>query len=87
MVLITDDWEAFKEHAAYCRIGTYQEREVVNGVELRMRAGRFGIKRVFDPEDTRSEAQKGIYAEMMRFLKIQGFVKVIENIPDEFFHA
>jgi len=80
MVLVTHDWERFKEYAEHCRVGSYSKHEVMDGVEIRVMCGRFGYIGVYNKENT------GL-AKAIRFCNLQGFIEVEESISDEMFHA
>lgn len=87
MVMITENWQAFREYAEKCRLGTYQMKDVPEGKEIRVRAGRLGIIKVFDPDDKRSESQQQTFQEMVSFCMTQGFILITETLPDELFHV
>lgn len=80
MVYITEDWSGFEAYAECCRVGTFQLKQVVDGVEVRVKTGRLGYIAVYQNED--DERLKRI----LKFCRTQGFVRVESTLPDELFH-
>ena len=79
MVNLVEDWADVEDYAHQCRQGYYQMRDAVDGVEIRVLVGRLGYINVFkDSDDTQLK-------RINNFCKIQGFIKVLGNIPDELF--
>ena len=78
------DWTAFESYAENCRVGTYQIKEHVDGVEIRVRAGRLGYVCVFKLAD---ETQRQHHNRIVKFCQTQGFVKVEYTLQDEVFHT
>lgn len=79
MVSLVETWEDIEEYAKWCRYGSYQTRESVDGFEVRVVVGKFGYVRCF--EDAEDQALKRI----LGFCKAEGFIKVLGNVPDDVF--
>ena len=93
MVFLTFDWEGFKAYAQNCRLGTWQVKETLEGLEVRVRAGRLGFKAHLvgaldsgEPKFADAQTEK-LYNEIIEFCKLQGFTNVVGSIPDDQFHA
>lgn len=93
MVFLTLDWNAFKAYAENCRLGTFQVKETLEGIEIRVRAGRLGFKAHFvgaldqsEPKFADVESEK-TFNEITEFCKLQGYTQVVGSIPDELFHS
>ena len=84
MVYVTEDWPAFEGYVENCRVGTFQVKDNVDGVEIRVKAGRLGYIHVFQLND---EPQRQQYDRIQKFCKTQGFVKVEYALNDEIFHS
>ena len=80
MVYVTEDWDGFKAYAENCRVGTFQIKDVVEGVEFRVRAGRLGYIGIFTEEDDEN------LKLMLKFCRVQGFIRVETTLSDELFH-
>ena len=79
MVNIVKDWNQMEEYAEWCRIGQYQETSTLRGKEVRVQVGRFGYKKTFkDDKDLLLE-------HILDFCNHNGFIEVVDNIPDEQF--
>jgi len=78
-VYVVDDFEFFKEGSRSARLKLWQQTLTSDGVELRMRAGTIGFKKVFkngdDPE----------FKKIKEFIEIEGFVRVVESVKDDSF--
>ena len=81
MVYVTEDWSAFKSYAENCRVGTYQIKEVVEGVEIRVRAGRLGYIATY------SDKENPDFKNVKKFCETSGFIKIELTISDEVFHV
>jgi len=81
MVYVTEDFNAFQNYAENCRVGTYQIKQVVDGLEIRVRAGRLGYIAVYESD------QDSTLKRIRRFCETQGFVKIEQTISDEVFHV
>jgi len=81
LVNLVESWEALEEYAKWCRYGSYQTRETIAGIEIRVVIGKFGyIKRFKDKDDP-------ILNHILGFCKDEGFIKVLGNIPDDLFFS
>ncbi|MFQ6077000.1 MAG: hypothetical protein ACE5Z5_12880 [Candidatus Bathyarchaeia archaeon] len=80
MVLVIDDWEAFKVQMEATRgIGLYQVIGHGDGVTLRVRAGTIGyIEKFLDDEDKDLAAKQ-------RVLEAYGFMRVVKSVADDAF--
>ena len=78
MVEIVESFQDFAEVAEHYRLGAYQIRDLGEGVEIRIRAGRFGYIGIYDPEDPEFERIK-------RFCSEKGFIKIRGTVPDDQF--
>ena len=78
-VYVIDDFEYFKECSRNARLKMWQRVMTADGVELRMRAGSVGFKKVFKDSDD-PELKR-----IMDFIEIEGFVKVVESVKDDSF--
>ena len=81
MVNLVESWEDLEEYAKWCRYGSYQIRETVEGIEIRVVTGRFGYAKDFKDE------QDPLFSHVLSFCKSEGFIKVLGNVPDEFFFS
>lgn len=79
MVELVERFVDFVEAVEHCRLGAYQIRDCGDGVEIRIRAGRFGYIGIYDDrENTELKAVKN-------FCAAKGFIKIRGHIPDEMF--
>ena len=78
MVYLVEDWEIVEAYAD-CKQGYFQVLPGGEGVEVRVKVGKLGFKKVFtDPKDQLLE-------RIMKFCGSPEFVKVDKNIWDEYF--
>ena len=84
MVSITHDWEGFEGYASNCRVGTYQVKDVVDGKEVRVKAGKLGFVAVYDIVD---QDEAAFLQRILKFCKLNGFIEVEGSISDELFHT
>lgn len=89
MVFVTEMWEQFKEYVAGASriVGTYQTLAVMEGIEMRILAGRLGFRRKFASMETRSDEEKALLDQILRFCRIHDFIEVVGSVPDEQFHS
>ena len=93
MVFLTFDWEGFKAYAQNCRLGTWQVKETLEGLEIRVRAGKLGFKTQLQGTIEENEPKfadvkdERTYNEIVEFCRLQGFTNVVGSIPDDQFHA
>ena len=78
MVNLVEDWEVLEEYAGDKR-GFYQILYGVKGLEIRVAVGRLGFKKEFE------SAEDPLLSRILSFCNSQKYVKVSENIRDEFF--
>ena len=78
MVNIIEDWEVLEENAGD-KQGLYQVLGDGEAVEIRVAIGRLGFKKEFE--------NKGdpLLSRILAFCKFRKFIKVSENVRDEFF--
>ena len=81
MVSITEDWLGFEGYAQHCRVGTYQIKAVVDGVEVRVKAGKLGFIGVYADQDHVD------LKRIVKFCRSRGFIRVEQSIADELFHV
>ena len=78
MVNLVEDWEVLEEYAGD-KQGFYQLLGDAEAVEIRVAIGRLGFKQEFD--------NKGnpLLNRILSFCKSRSYIKVSENVRDEFF--
>ena len=81
MVNLVESWEDLEEYAKWCRYGSYQTRETVEGIEIRVVAGRFGYIKSF------KDTQDPLLGHIRAFCQAEGFIKVLGNVPDDLFFS
>ncbi len=81
MVSLVESWEDLEEYAKWCRTGAYQMRESGEGIELRVVVGKYGFVKSF------KESQDPLFSHILEFCETEGFIKVLGNVPDEFFFS
>lgn len=79
MVNLVEDWASLEHYSQYCRYGTYQVKDVVDGIEIRVVVGRFGYIKTF--KDTKDQLLNRILA----FCETGCYIKVQGSISDELF--
>jgi len=78
LVYIVEDWATIEEYAD-SKQGFFQVLSRVEGLEVRVKVGKLGFKKVFtDPKDQLLE-------RIMKFCGSPEYVKVNKNIWDEYF--
>ena len=79
MVNLVEDWEIIEEYAGD-KQGFYQILDgCAEAVEIRVAIGRLGFKKEFENKgDT-------LVNRILSFCKFHNFIKVSENVRDEFF--
>ena len=83
MVLVTDDWESFREEArAYIeRAHVFYQIEKTKGVTLvRIVVGRIGFENEFKDDDP-------VLKEILDWLKAVGGFKVKRSVPEDLFFS
>ena len=85
MVNLVEDWESMERYTQHlehwAKIGSYQLKKTIEGVEIKVRVGKFGfIKKFKEPEDPE-------LIKILAFCKAEGFFKVSGSISDELFFA
>ncbi len=78
MVNLVEEWEILEEYARD-KQGLYQILYHAKGVEIRVSVGRLGFKKEFE------SAEDPLLKRILRFCNSQRYVKVSENIRNEFF--
>ena len=79
MVDLVENWDDLEEYAEWCRYGTYQIGEGIDGKEVRVMVGRFGFIRIF------SDLEDALYKRIIKFCKGKGFIKILNTVPEEIF--
>jgi len=80
-VNLVEDWKSLEDYSQFCRYGTYQIKDVVDGIEIRVLMGKFGyIKTFHDSKDQ-------LLSRILAFCDTRGFIKVHGSIADELFFA
>ena len=75
---MVEDWEVLEEDAGDKK-GYYQILYSAKGVEVRVAVGKLGFKEEFKTADD------PLLNRILNFCNSQGYIKVSENIRDEFF--
>jgi len=78
LVNLVEDWEVLEEYAGD-KQGLYQILYGAKGVEVRVSVGRLGFKKEFE------SAEDPLLNRIPSFCNSQRYVKVSENIRNEFF--
>ncbi len=81
MVSLVESWEDLEEYAKWCRTGAYQMRDMAEGIELRVVAGKYGYVKSF------KESNDPLFSHILEFCEAEGFIKVLGNVPDEYFFS
>ena len=81
MVNLVEDWSYIVDQTKWCRYGIYQVREVLDGIEVRVKVGNFGFRKTF--KNREDEELKRI----IDFCKHEGFIKTLGSLPDEYFFS
>ena len=78
MVNLVENWEALEDYAGD-KQGFYQILNDAEAVEIRVATGRLGFKKEFDNKpDT-------LLNRILTFCGSRNFIKISENVRDEFF--
>jgi hypothetical protein len=85
LVNLVEDWESIEKYTRqleyYTKVGSYQLRKSNDGMEIKVRVGKFGyVNKSKDPEDPE-------LIKIEAFCTVEGFYKIQGCIPDEFFYA
>jgi len=78
LVNLVEDWEVLENYAGDKR-GFYQILYAAKGVEIRLAVGRLGFKKEFE------SAEDPLLSRILSFCNSQKYIKVSENIRDDFF--
>ena len=79
MVNLVEDWEVLEEYAGD-KQGFYQILEgYAEAAEIRVAIGRLGFKKEFENKDDT------LLNRILSFYKSRSFIKISENVRDEFF--
>ena len=78
MVDLVEDWEILENYAGD-KQGYYQILYGAKGLEIRVAVGRLGFKKEFE------SAEDPLLSQILSFCNSQKYVKVSENVRDEFF--
>ena len=78
MVNLVEDWEVLEEYAGD-KQGLYQILYGAKGVEIRIAVGRLGFKKEFE------SAEDPLLSRILSFCNSQKYIKVSENVRNEFF--
>jgi hypothetical protein len=84
LVNLVEKWESIEEHTrlleSHAKVGSYQLKNLRDGVEVKVRVGQFGFVKFFkdkdDPELIQIEA----------FCKVEGFHKILGARTTEYFY-
>ena len=85
MVNLVEDWESIERYTRHlehwAKIGSYQLKKSSEGVEIKVRVGKFGyIKKFKEPENPE-------LIKILAFCQAEGFFKVQGSVSDELFYA
>jgi len=75
---LVEDWEILEDYAGD-KHGLYQILYGAKGVEIRVSVGRLGFKKEF------KSAEDSLLNRILSFCNSQRYIKVSENIRNEFF--
>ena len=78
MVNLVEDWEVLEEYTGD-KLGFYQILYGAKGIEIRIAIGRLGFKKEFE------SAKDPLLNRILSFCNSQRYVKISENVRDEFF--
>ena len=78
MVNLVEDWEVLEEYAGD-KLGFYQILYGAKGIEIRIAIRRLGFKKEFE------SAKDPLLNRILSFCNSQRYVKISENVRDEFF--
>jgi hypothetical protein len=78
LVNLVEDWEVLEEYAGD-KQGYYQILYGAKGVEIRLAVGRLGFKKEFE------SAEDPLLSRILSFCNSQKYIKVSENVRDDFF--
>jgi len=78
LVNLVEDWEVLEDYAGD-KQGYYQILGDDEAVEIRVAIGRLGFKKEFENKENQ------LLNSILSFCKFHNFIKVSENVRDEFF--
>ena len=78
MVNLVEEWEVLEDYAGD-KQGLYQVLYGAKGVEIRVNVGRLGFKKEFE------SAKDPLLSRILSFCNSQRYIKVSENVRDEYF--
>jgi len=78
LVNIVEDWEILEEYAGD-KQGFYQVLGEGEAVEIRVAIGRLGFKKEFESKND------ALLNRILAFCKTRKFIRISENVRDEFF--
>jgi hypothetical protein len=78
LVNIVEDWEVLEEYAGD-KQGFYQVLGEGEAVEIRIAIGRLGFKKEFESKND------ALLNRILAFCKTRKFIRISENVRDEFF--
>ena len=76
---LAENWQEFEDYAEHVRIGVYQEITGLEGIEVRVMAGRLAYYGLFD------DVNDTTYLQLKKFVKFKGFIKVTETVDEDRF--
>jgi len=78
LVNLVEEWEVLEDYAGD-KQGLYQVLYGAKGVEIRVNVGRLGFKKEFE------SAKDPLLSRILSFCNSQRYIKVSENVRDEYF--
>jgi hypothetical protein len=78
LVNLVEDWEVLEDYAGD-KQGLYQVLYGAKGVEIRVAVGRLGFKKEFE------SAKDPLLNSILSFCNSQKYIKISENIREEYF--
>jgi len=78
LVNLVEDWEVLEEYAGD-KQGFYQVLGEGEAVEIRIAIGRLGFKKEFESKND------ALLNRILAFCKTRKFIRISENVRDEFF--
>jgi hypothetical protein len=78
-VYVINDLDTFKEHSRTARCKLWRKVLTAEGIEVRMKAGMLGFRKVFESEDDPE------FRKIKEFVEREGFIEVVDTVPDDVF--
>jgi len=79
LVNLVEDWKALEKYAKNRKVGFYQTISGNKTIEIRVSVGEVGFMKEFENEED------PLLKEILDFCALRKYIKVHENIPDQYF--